>query len=88
MSVVENKFLVKEGTLGKLYIYWDEYSSKLFLHIRYWYVDKADGIEKPGRKGIAIPAHILATVLQALKWALENRPEGFDAEPEGSRDGV
>lgn len=64
------KFLVAEGAQGRLYIYWEAYNGSDFLHIRYWYLDKKDGIWKPGRKGIAIPATTLPTALKGIRQML------------------
>lgn len=64
------KFLVTEGGQGRLYIYWDSYNGKDFLHIRYWYLDKSDSIFKPGRKGIAIEASSLPTALKGFRLKL------------------
>lgn len=66
----DGKILISESDLGKLFAYWEEWSGKRFLHIRYWYCDKKDGVLKPGKKGIAVPEHKINDVLGALKILL------------------
>lgn len=65
------KFLVNEGAAGRLYIYWEEYNGSNFLHLRYWYQDKADQVWKPGRKGIAIPEAKLPAALAGIRTMLQ-----------------
>lgn len=72
------KILIKENHHGKLYCYWDEFANKLCLHIRYWYLDKKDGVEKPTFRGMAIPSYDLQNVLEAMSALLAVKPE----EPE------
>ena len=67
----EGKVLIHESYLGRLYVYWEEYGGTKFLHIRYWYQDKKDGMWKPGVKGIGIPRHLVAGVLQGLRDVLD-----------------
>lgn len=75
MGHIVERLLIKENPQGKMYVYWDEWSNRLFLHIRYWYLDKRDGVEKPSMKGIAIPAHDMEAVLQAVAHCLQNKPD-------------
>ena len=69
----DGKFLVTESPLGRLYVYWEEYNTRMFLHIRYWYLDKASDEWKPSKKGIAIAEHNVQGVLKGLRENLETR---------------
>lgn len=70
-----DKYLAGETTVGRRYIYWDEFNGHKFLHIRYWYLDKKDDTWKPGPKGIAIREDKVQGVLQGMKAVLELRAE-------------
>jgi len=73
MSVKESDMVVAfESSSGRLCTYWDSYGSNRYLHIRYCYQDKKDGMWKPSAKGIAIPEPHAERVLQAMKQVLEN----------------
>jgi hypothetical protein len=69
------KYLLTESHLGKLYMYFEEYSGKNFLHIRYWFTDRKDGILKPGKKGIAIPENLVNPFLAGLKVLLQHNQQ-------------
>ncbi|MBX9937646.1 MAG: transcriptional coactivator p15/PC4 family protein [Candidatus Obscuribacterales bacterium] len=64
------KVLVGENKSGRLYCYFEEWKGQRMLHFRYWYQDKNDGMWKPGLKGIAIPDHMLKSLVEALKSVL------------------
>ena len=73
--VVDGKVLVTESPTGRLFVYFEEYNGKNFLHLRYWYKCKKDGgMWKPGMKGIAIPESNVRSVLEALKLVLNPAP--------------
>jgi hypothetical protein len=66
------KVLVSESFLGRLYVYFEEYKGRNFLHLRYWVQNKRDGGDfKPGMKGIAIPEEKVKTILEAVKLVLK-----------------
>lgn len=67
--------MVSESHVGRLYIYWDEYKSNYFLHVRLWYYDRRDGLWKPTKKGVAIPAGRLKRFVEVLGVVLNERPE-------------
>jgi hypothetical protein len=66
----EGKKLISESAAGRLYVYWEEYKSNRFLHTRYWYNDKKDGMWKPSPKGIAIPESKVNDYLAGLREVL------------------
>ncbi len=63
--------VVSESSVGRLCVYWEEYRTKMYLHIRYWYLDKSDGQWKPGAKGVAIPQANVGNLLAGVKSVLE-----------------
>jgi len=71
----DGKVFISESKLGRLYVYFEEYKNDNFLHIRYWFNCKKEGIYKPGLKGIAIPEANVRTILQALKIVLGSANE-------------
>ena len=48
----------------------NEFKGRRFAAIRYWYSDN-EGVLKPGRNGVTIPAHELGSVAKALLRAAE-----------------
>lgn len=62
---------VYETSKGRLCIYWDEYCSKNFFHIRYWFKNKETGEYTPGRPGIGIPEENMVHVYAAIKKLME-----------------
>lgn len=76
MITLKNPIEVHEGSQGKLCVYWDEYQSKRYLHIRYLYHNRATGEFEPGRKGVAVPENLVAPLLQALRIVLESVSDG------------
>lgn len=70
MAIIEDsKVFIHETSVGRLYVYVDEYKSQRYLHIRYWY-KKGDTWE-PGVKGIAIPEGNIKKVFDAVAQALK-----------------
>ena len=67
------KVFIQESAIGRLYMYWAEWRSNRFLHIRYWYLDKKDNTWKPGMKGVAIPEPLLEQILAGFKQLLTVR---------------
>lgn len=67
--------MVSESALGRVYIYWDEYRSNYFLHIRLWFYDTKDQLWKPSKKGVALPAARLKKFVEVLGVVLNERPE-------------
>ncbi len=73
MITVANPLLVSESEkVGRLCLYWDEYRSQTFLHIRYFFRNRKTGEWEPGVKGIAIPEHNVAKFLEGLREVLES----------------
>jgi hypothetical protein len=62
----DEKYLITESSMGRLYLYWEEWSGALFLHLRWWYKDKADGEWKPGKKGIGIPDRLVPGMVAGM----------------------
>lgn len=71
----QNPVTVSESDVGRLCVYWDEYKSNRYLHIRYFYEDKSDGEWKPSGKGIGIPSNNVVKVLEAIQQVLEEKAE-------------
>lgn len=71
MDEHQGKHFVSESSLGRLYIYWEEFRGNKFLHIRHWFLDRKDGQWKPGNKGIAIPESKVMDVLGGLRNVLD-----------------
>lgn len=70
MDEHRGKILISESTAGRLYVYWDEWKSNRFLHIRYWFYDTKQDLWCPGKKGIAIPESKLTDFLGGLRKLL------------------
>ncbi len=81
---MDDKVLLTESSVGRLYCYWEEFRGEAYLHIRYWFFCKKENIWKPGRKGIAIPEAGVLNLLTALKTVLALRP----IAPPKPKDGV
>lgn len=81
---MNDKHLLTESSVGRLYCYWEEFRGEAYLHIRYWYLDKKDQEWKPTRKGVAIPEDGVHNLLAALKVVLSLRP----IAPPKAKDGV
>lgn len=67
---MDKKVLIGESASGRLYLYWEEWKSNRFLHIRYWYRCKKDDTWKPGVKGIAIPEAKVTDLLGGFRTVL------------------
>lgn len=50
-----------------VYIYINEYKGTKYLHIREWYTDANDKIEKPTKKGVTLPLDKVEGLLEAIK---------------------
>lgn len=75
MDEKEGKTLISESSVGRLYVYWEEYKSNLYLHVRYWFKDKRDMTWKPGPKGVAIPESKVPDLLGGLRTVITQRIE-------------
>jgi hypothetical protein len=53
-----------------VYVYINEYKGNKYLHIREWYTDANDKIEKPTKKGVTLPIDKVDGLLDALKKLL------------------
>lgn len=77
LRIERGRILVRETSVGRLYVYFDEWESHVYLHIRYFYYDKKDEIWTPSRKGIAIPEdcvkEVFNAIVQNLKYLAERR---------------
>ena len=62
--------MVSEVGAARLCVYFDEFNSHRYMHIRYWYKDRRDGEWKPGSRGVAIPVTRVNQTLQAIKQVL------------------
>lgn len=80
MDEHEGKVFIAESNVGRLYVYWEEYKNNTFLHIRYWYLCKKEGIYKPSTKGIALPESRVAQLFPALRTAVSQRLAQVKAE--------
>lgn len=67
----DDKILITETSTGRLYLYWEEYQGRKYLHLRYWYLAK-DGEWKPRAKGIAIPESGVKPVLEGFRALFAN----------------
>ena len=64
---MEDKKLVHEKARGEsIYVYVGEYKGTKYLHIREWYTDTKEQIEKPTKKGVAIPMEKVAALKELL----------------------
>lgn len=70
-TIEDSKVFISETSVGRLYVYVDEYKSQRYLHIRYFFKNKSTGIYEPGVKGIAIPEGNIKAVLDAIAKALK-----------------
>lgn len=71
LRIKDGKILVRETSVGRLYVYFDEWESHTYLQIRYFFFDEKDDIWTPSRKGIAIPEDFVMQVVDAIAHAFK-----------------
>jgi hypothetical protein len=83
--VEDGKVFLYESTIGRCYVYFEEYNGVNMLHVRYWVHDKRNDNWMPGRKGIAIPEARVKIFFDGLKllFALKQQQQPA-SDPYGS----